>query len=159
MGSDWFDRVTVGIGVIMLNIMLVVGLLQVVSRYVDLPASLPWTYEVARTTLALMTIIGLPYLFKNDSDISFLPVLQRITTRTDQLLLARNVLMAFLSVLLVWSAYVAAQTAGDTGLPLISWFKVGWGYLLFGASSAVLFVVVVNDTRERVGDILGGNNV
>ncbi|WP_049987075.1 TRAP transporter small permease [Halobellus rufus] len=156
MASDWFDRITVVVGVIMLNVMLVVGLLQVLNRYIDLPASLPWTYEVARTTLAMLSIIAIPYLFKNDADISFLPVLRRVTSRTDQLLLVRNVLMAFFSVVLVWSAYLAAQTAGDTGLPLISWFKVGWGYLLFGAASAALFVVVLTDTKQRVGDIIGG---
>ncbi|WP_144901454.1 TRAP transporter small permease [Halobellus captivus] len=159
MASDWFDRVTVAVGVIMLNIMLVVGLLQVVNRYIDLPVSLPWTYEVARTTLAFLAILGIPYLFKNDSDISFLPVLRRITSRTDQLLLVRNVLMAFLSALLVWSAYVATGTSGDTGLPLLSWFKVGWGYTFFGVAAAVLFVVVVTDTKQRVGNLIGGNDV
>lgn len=156
MESDLFDRITVAIGVIMLNLMLVVGILQVLNRYVEFPIGLYWTYEVARTTLAMMTIIALPYLFKNDSDISFLPVLQRVTSRTDELLLARNVLMSFLAIVLVWSAYLAYGTAGDTGLPMIGWFKIGWGYLLFGVASALLLVVVLSDTRQRVGEILGG---
>jgi len=156
MGTDWFDRVTVAIGVILLHIMLVVGVVQVLSRYVSFPIDLYWTYEVARTTLALLSILAIPFLFKNNADISFLPVLRRITDRTDQLLLARNVLMGFLAVVLVWSAYVAAETSGDTGLPLISWFKVGWGYLFFGVSAAVLFVAVVDDTRRRLGEIRGG---
>ncbi|MFA1610663.1 TRAP transporter small permease subunit [Halobellus rubicundus] len=156
MGTDWFDRITVAIGVLLLHVMLVVGVVQVLSRYVSFPIDLYWTYEVARTTLALLSILAIPYLFKNNADISFLPVLRRITDRTDQLLLVRNVLMGGLSVVLVWSAYVAAQTAGDTGLPLISWFKVGWGYLFFGVSAAVLLVAVLDDTRRRLGEIREG---
>lgn len=156
MALDWFDRITEVIGVVLLNLMLVVGLIQVINRYIDLPASLPWTYEVARTTLAFLTIIGLPYLFKNDSDISFLPVLRRITSHTDKLLLLRNVLMICLSIILVWSAVVATRTAGDTGLPLLGWFKVGWGYSLFGVSAAVLLLVVLDDTKRRIGAVLGG---
>lgn len=159
MGSDWFDKVTVAIGVIMLNVMLVVGIIQVLNRYVDVSIELYWTYEVARTTLALMTIIAIPYLFRNDADISFLPVLRRITTRTNQFLLIRNVLMGALSVIFVWSAYLAYGTAGDTGLPTISWFKVGWGYLLFGVAAAVLFVVVIGDTKRRIDEIRGGSDV
>jgi TRAP-type C4-dicarboxylate transport system permease small subunit len=159
MGSDWFDKVTVAIGVIMLNAMLVVGVVQVLNRYVGIPIELYWTYEVARTTLALMTIVAIPYLFRNDADISFLPVLRRITSRTDQFLLIRNVLMGALSVILVWSAYLAYGTAGDTGLPTINWFKVGWGYLLFGVAAAVLFVVVIGDTKRRIDEIRGGSDV
>ncbi|QCC48053.1 TRAP transporter small permease [Halobellus limi] len=159
MGSDWFDKVTVAIGVIMLNAMLVVGVVQVLNRYVEVPFELYWTYEVARTTLALMTIVAIPYLFRNDADISFLPVLRRVTSRTDRFLLVRNVLMALLSVIFVWSAYVAYGTAGDTGLPTISWFKVGWGYLLFGVAAAILLVVVIGDTKRRVEQIRGGSDV
>lgn len=156
MELDSFDRIIEAIGVVMLNLMLVVGILQVLNRYITFPIGLYWTYEVARTTLAMMTIIALPYLFKNNSDISFLPVLKRVTSRTDELLLARNALMAFLTVVLVWSAYLAYGTAGDTGLPMIGWFKIGWGYLLFGVSSAILFVVVLSDTRQRLVNIRGG---
>lgn len=156
MALDWFDRATEVVGVTLLNVMLIVGLLQVINRYIDLPVSLPWTYEVARTTLAFLTIVGLPYLFKNDSDISFLPVLRRVAPRIDELLLVRNVLMAFLSVVLVWSAILATQTSGDTGLPLLGWFKIGWGYTAFGVAAAVLFLVVLGDTGRRVRGVLGG---
>lgn len=159
MEGDWFDKVTVAIGVIMLNAMLVVGVVQVLNRYVEIPMELYWTYEVARTTLALMTIIAIPYLFRNDADISFLPVLRRITSRTDQFLLIRNVLMGALSVILVWSAHLAYGTAGDTGLPTISWFKVAWGYLLFGVAAAALFVVVIGDTKRRIDEIRGESDV
>lgn len=159
MVSDGFDRVTVAIGVAMLYFMLAVGLLQVLNRYVDLPYSVYWTYEAARTTLALMTIIALPYLFKNDSDISFLPVLRRITDRTDAFLLIRNILVSVLALTLIWSAYVAAENAGNLGLPMISWFKVRWGYMLFGVSSALLFVMVLSDTKQRINRIRGGTDV
>ncbi|NHN60213.1 MULTISPECIES: TRAP transporter small permease [Halorussus] len=156
MESDWFDRITVAIGVIMLNIMLVVGTVQVMSRYVEFPIALYWTYEVARTILAMMSIIAIPYLFKNNADISFLPVLERVTSRTDQLLLVRNALMGILAVVLVWSAYVAYGTAGDTSLAMIDWFKVGWGYLLFGVASGLLFVMVLSDTKRRISEMFGG---
>lgn len=159
MASDWYDKCTVAIGVTMLNVMLGVGLIQVLNRYYTLPIDLYWTYEVARTLLGLMTIIAIPYLFKNNSDISFLPVLQRITTRTDTFLLGRNILVGFLAIAFIWSAYLASGTAGDQGLPMIGWFKVRWAYLLFGVSSALLFVVILTDTKERLQRILGGTDV
>lgn len=159
MASDWFDRVTVAIGVIMLNVMLVVGILQVLNRYISMPISLYWTYEVARTFLALMSIIAIPFLFRNNSDISFLPVLRRITSHTDKLLILRNVFMFFFAVVLVWSAYNATIIAGDQGLPMISWFKVGWGFSLVGVSAFVLIIMILIDTRDRIGEIRGGTDV
>lgn len=159
MAPDWFDKTTIAIGVIMLHVMLIVGIIQVLNRYVGLPFGLQWTYEVARTFLALMTIIAIPYLFKNDSDISFLPVLRRVTTRTDEILLGRNVLVGVLAVILVWSSYLAFQTSGQVGLPLLRWFKVGWGYLLIGVCAAILILFIVVDTRERVTRALGGGDV
>jgi len=143
----------------MLNIMLVVGLLQVLSRYFTFPVPLYWTYEIARTFLALMTIIALPYMFKNESDISFLPVLKRITSRTDELLLLRNVFMAVLAAVLVVSAYLAAVLEGDVSLPMIGWFKIGWGYTLLGVSAALLLGVVILDTKRRFGALRGDADV
>jgi TRAP-type C4-dicarboxylate transport system permease small subunit len=159
MTGGWFDRITVAIGVVMLNIMLVVGLLQVLSRYFSFPVPLYWTYEIARTFLALMTIIALPYMFKNESDISFLPVLKRITSRTDELLLLRNVFMAVLAAVLVVSAYLAAVLEGDVSLPMIGWFKIGWGYTLLGVSAALLLGVVILDTKRRFGALRGDADV
>ncbi len=159
MAQNWLDRITTAVGVVLLNVMLVVGLLQVVSRYIDFPFDLNWTYVVARTVLALMTVIALPYLFKNDADISFLPVLKRVITRTDQVLFVRNILMAFFSATLVLSAYQATGVSGDTALPMIEWFKVGWAYELVALSAAGLFIVIVLDTRKRVTEFLGSTNV
>ncbi|MGB9933990.1 TRAP transporter small permease [Haloarcula amylolytica] len=159
MTGGWFDRITVAIGVIMLNIMLVVGLLQVLSRYFTFPVPLYWTYEIARTFLALMTIIALPYMFRNESDISFLPVLKRITSRTDELLLLRNVFMAVLAGILVVSAYLAAVLEGDVSLPMIGWFKIGWGYTLLGVSSALLLGVIILDTKSRLSSFQGDTDV
>jgi len=158
MVSNWFDRATNAIGVVMLNAMLIIGLLQVLSRYVPLPIDLNWTYVAARTLLALMTIIAIPYLFKNEADISFLPVLKRVIRRTDRILLVRNVLMVVFSGTLTLSAYRAVAVSGDTALPLISWFKVGWGYGLIALSAATLLVLVLVDTRDRVADITGDTN-
>lgn len=154
-----FDRIINAIGVLILTIILVVGLLQVINRYISLPVNLYWTYEIARTFLALMTIVAIPYLFKNEADISFLPVLKRVTTRTDAFLLIRNVLVAALAVVLVVSSYIAYQTSGSTGLPMLQWFKVGWGYALLGVSSGLLFIVVLTDTRNRIHRIRGDSNV
>lgn len=39
MALDWFDRATEIVGVTLLNGMLIVGLLQVINRYVDLPVN------------------------------------------------------------------------------------------------------------------------
>ncbi|MFB6251059.1 MAG: TRAP transporter small permease [Halobellus sp.] len=159
MASDWYDRATVAVGVLLLNAMLVVGVIQVLNRYVGFPIELYWTYEVARTMLALMTILGIPYLFKRDGDISFLPVLRRVTSQTDRFLLVRNVLMSGLSIVLVWSAYLAYLTSGDTTLPTVTWFKIAWGYVFFGAAAAILFVIVVSDTKRRLEEVLGGSDV
>lgn len=159
MESDWFDRITVALGVLMLNSILVVGILQVLGRYVSVPFEITWTYEVARTLLALMTILALPYMFKTEADISFVPVLERITTKTNELLLVRNVLMAFLSAVFVVSAHRATTISGDTTLPLIDWFKIGWGYSFFGVSAAVLLIVIAFNTRQRISDIRGDSSV
>ncbi|WP_336338646.1 TRAP transporter small permease subunit [Haloarcula brevis] len=159
MTGGWFDRITVAIGVLMLNVMLVVGLLQVLSRYFSFPVPLYWTYEIARTFLALMTIIALPYMFKNESDISFLPVLKRITERTDELLLLRNVFVAVLAAVLVVSAYLAAVLEGDVSLPMIGWFKIGWGYTLLGVSAAFLLGVIILDTKDRLSTLRGDADV
>ncbi|MCO8244924.1 MULTISPECIES: TRAP transporter small permease subunit [unclassified Haladaptatus] len=158
MAQNWLDRITTSLGVVLLNVMLVVGLLQVVSRYITFPIDLNWTYVVARTVLAIMTIIALPYLFQNEADISFLPVLKRVITRTDQVLFVRNILMAFFSATLVLSAYRATGVSGDTALPMIEWFKVGWAYDLIALSAACLLIVVLLDTRTRVAEFLGEAN-
>jgi TRAP-type C4-dicarboxylate transport system permease small subunit len=159
MAQDWFDKLSVSVGVLLLGVILVVGILQVLNRYVGLPINLLWTFEVARTLLAFMTLMGLPYLFKHNSDISFLPVLKRITTRTDAFLLVRNAILLVFSLVLVWSAYLANITTGDVGLPMIGWFKVGWGFIFLGLSFLGLFMYVLIDTRNRLEAIRSGTNV
>lgn len=159
MAHDWFDKATAVVGVTLLSVIFVVGLLQVMNRHIGLPFDLHWTYEIARTFLALMTIAGLPYLFKTDSDISFLAVLKRVTTRTDAFLLVRNIILIVFSAIMVWSAYLANETTGDVTLPLVSWFKVGWGYLFLGVSFSLIFVFVLVDTHNRINRIRGGSNV
>lgn len=159
MGRDWFDKITSIVGVTLLGIILIVGILQIVNRYVSLPLDLYWTYEVARTLLAVMTLAGLPFLFKNNSDISFLPVLQRITDRTDAFLLIRNVILLIFTPVMVWSSYLAYDTTGDVGLPMIGWIKVGWGFIFLGICFGLLFLFVVLDTRERMLEIRGAHDV
>lgn len=159
MAFDWYDKLTVAVGVVMLNVMLVVGVLQVLNRYLPIPISLFWTYEIAQTFLGLMTIIGIPYLFRHDSDISFLPVLRRLTSRIDELMLVRNFFMLILGIVLVWSAYLATAIAGDQSLPNLSWFKVWWGFSLFGVSAFVLIIMIFADTRNRIKNIRGDTDV
>ncbi|MFC7205319.1 TRAP transporter small permease [Haloferax namakaokahaiae] len=159
MAQDWFDKLSIAVGVSLLGIILLVGIIQILNRYVGIPINLNWTFEVARTFLAFLTLAGLPYLFKHDSDISFLPVLQRITTRTDSFLLLRNVILLAFSVIMVWSSYLANNVTGDVGLPMIGWFKVGWGFMFLGLSFALLFVYVLIDTRDRLKVIKGEANV
>jgi hypothetical protein len=106
-----------------------------------------------------MTIIALPYMFKNESDISFLPVLKRITSRTDELLLLRNVFVAGLAAILVVSAYLATVLEGDVSLPMIGWFKIGWGYTLLGVSAALLLGVIILDTKNRLSALQGDADV
>lgn len=159
MSQDPFDKLSVSIGVFLLGVILLVGILQILNRYVGLPINLQWTFEVARTLLAFLTLAGLPYLFKHDSDISFLPVLQRITTRTDSFLLMRNVILLAFSLIMVWSSYLANNVTGDVGLPMIGWFKVGWGFMFLGVSFLVLFVYVAIDTRDRLEKIRGESHV
>lgn len=159
MASDYYDKITVAIGVIMLNGMLAAGVLQVSNRYFSIPFPLTWTYEVAQTLLGLMTIIGIPYLFKHDSDISFVPVLKRVTNRIDELMLIRNIFMLILGVVLVWSAIITTQIAGDQSLPNLSWFKVGWGFTLLGMSAFVLTIMVLLDSRNRIKELRGDTDV
>jgi TRAP-type C4-dicarboxylate transport system permease small subunit len=159
MAQDRFDTVSTAVGVSLLGVILLVGIAQILNRYVGLPINLQWTFEVARTLLAFLTLAGLPYLFKHNSDISFLPVLQRITDRTDSFLLMRNVILLAFSVIMVRSSFLANSTTGDVGLPMIGWFKVGWGFLFLGLSFALLFVYVAMDTRDRLAAIRGQSNV
>lgn len=156
---DTVDRVTAVLGVALLNAMLVLGLMQVLRRYVAFPISVYWTGEVSRTFLAFMTLVSLPYLFKHESDISFLPLLKNVVSRLDTLLLARNLFVIVLSVVFVWSAYLAVGAAGDTGLPTLRWFKIRWGYMLVGVSFATLLVYVVADTYDRIERLRGDSDV
>lgn len=151
--SDKLDTAIGGLGVVLLNVMLVVGILQVMARYVDLPFGTYWTGEISRTMLAFMTILALPYLFRNDADISFLPILERVVSRLDALLFFRNVLLSALSVILIWSSYKAYETAGTIGLPTLQWFKLRWAFVLLGLSFAALLLVVLLDTRNRIHGI------
>jgi TRAP-type C4-dicarboxylate transport system permease small subunit len=149
------DRVVGGLGVVLLNSMLVLGLLQVLQRYVGLPVAVYWTGEVSRTFLAFIALIALPYLFVHEADISFLPLLKNLVTNLNLLLLVRNVFLVLLSVLMVWSAYLAIGAASDTGLPTLRWFKLWWGYALSGVSFGFLLMYVLLDTRNRVQRIAG----
>lgn len=159
MAQDWFDRTSSVVGVVLLSIIFVVGILQILNRYVGMPIDLYWTYEVARTLLAVLTLAGLPFLFKHDSDISFLPVLRRITERTDLFLLLRNVILLVFSAIMAWSAHLANNSTGNVGLPMIAWIKVGWGFLFLGVSFSILFIYILLDTRERISRIRGGADV
>jgi len=157
--ADMTDRITSALGVVFLNAMLVLGLMQVLRRYVAFPISIYWTGEVSRTFLAFMTIVSLPYLFKHESDISFLPLLKNVMPRLDALLFVRNLFLVFLSVVIVWSAFLAVGAAGDTGLPTLRWFKIKWGYALIGVSFAMLFLYILADTRARIQRFRGGGDV
>lgn len=157
--TDVVDRVTSVLGVLFLNAMLILGLLQVLRRYADLPVSVYWTGELSRTFLAFMTLVSLPYLFKHESDISFLPLLKNVMPRLDALLFFRNLFLLLLSGVVVWSAYLAVGAAGDTGLPTLRWFKIWWGYALIGVSFAGLLVYVLADTRGRIKQFRGDSDV
>lgn len=159
MARDLFDRAIEAMGVLILATILITGILQIVNRYFSLPWDLYWTYEISRTFLAIMTIIAIPYLFKNEADISFLPVLKRVVTRVDGFLLIRNLLLAGLAATLVYASFLAYQTSGATGLPILNWFKIGWGYALLGVSAATWFIYIAIDTRDRIRRIKGGTDV
>lgn len=159
MEYDWYDRITATIGVIMLTIMLAVGILQVLNRYLPVPIPLTWTYEVAQTFIGLMAIVGIPYLFRHDSDISFLPVLKRVTSRVNELMLVRNLFMLVLGTVLVRSAVLATRVAGDQSLPNLDWFKIGWGFMIFGASISILIIMIFVDTRDRIRELRSDTDV
>jgi len=156
---DTIDRVTSALGVFFLNAMLILGLMQVLRRYVTFPISVYWAGEVSRTFLAFMTLVSLPYLFKHESDISFLPLLKNVMSRLDALLFVRNLFLVLLSAVIVWSAYLAVGAAGDTGLPTLRWFKIRWGYALIGVSFAVLLAYILADTRDRIEQFRGDSDV
>jgi TRAP-type C4-dicarboxylate transport system permease small subunit len=155
MESDRFDLATVGLGILLLNLMLLVGLLRIIARFVELPINTYWTGGVLQTGLAFMTIVGIPYLFKNEADISFLPVLKRITSHTNILLLIRNGILVVFSAAMVWSSYLVYSIAGDRTLPTLQWFQIRWGYTLLGVSFAVLIGYILIDTRDRISKIWG----
>ena len=147
---ELFDRTTVLVGVVLLNVMFVLGLLQATARYVDLPFSVYWSGEVTRHLLAVMTIVAIPYLFKNDSDISFLPVLERLVTRLDLLLIIRNIFLLGFSIVLVYSSWLTYNISYQVTLPTLRWVKLRWAYAVFGVIAAIFFILIVIDTRTRI---------
>ncbi len=151
--ADLYDRSTVLVGVILLNLMFVLGLLQATARYVDLPFSVYWSGEVTRHLLSVMTVIAIPYLFKNDSDISFLPVLERVVTRLDLLLIIRNIFLLGFSIVLVYSSWLTYNISYQVTLPTLRWVKLRWAYAVFGVIAMILFIFIVIDTRTRIQEM------
>lgn len=147
------DKITILNGVVLLNLMLVLGILQILQRHVNVPVSLYWTGEISRTILAFLALATIPYLFKNEADISFLPVIKRVTSHTDAILLVRNIFLIFFSVIFVWSSFLAYQTSGGATLPTLRWFKLRWAFILTGLSFGSLLVYVLLDTRNRIRNV------
>ena len=148
--ADLYDRATVLVGFVLLNTMFALGLIQATARYVDLPFSVYWSGEVTRHFLSVMTIIAIPYLFKNDSDISFLPVLERIVTRMDVLMIFRNVFLLGFTVVLGYSSWLVYNISYQVTLPTLRWVKIRWAYAIFGAIAVLLFIFIIIDTRTRI---------
>lgn len=148
------------ISLLLFHLMIVTGTVQILDRYIGIPFSVYWAGEVTRTAMVFFTIVLLPYLFANQLDISFLPVLKQVFgARRKYVLLARNVfLLAFVSVM-VYSSYTAYLQSGSIALPTLRWFRVRWVYLMMGVGFAGLDAYVLSDTVTRIQRIITGNEM
>lgn len=149
------DGFVLVISFVLFHVMLVVGAVQIINRYVGLPFGVYWAGEAARTAMVLLTLTLLPYLFYKELDISFLPILKKLSeARLNLVLLVRNLLLVGFSASMVWSAYLAYFQSAQTTLPTIGWFRLRWMYLFMGASFLVLLGYVLVDTKWKVQETL-----
>lgn len=150
------DGVTLIVSLILFHLMLVMGSIQIINRYLDIPFSVYWAGEVTRTAMVFLTLMLVPYLFVHQLDISFLPVLKQIFgSHLEAVLLIRNLVLVVFSSLMVWSSYLSYIQSDAVTLPTVGWFLVRWVYLFMGLAFAVLLVYVLIDTKRKVFVALG----
>jgi len=150
------DGVTLVVSLILFHLMLVMGSIQIINRYLDIPFSVYWAGEVTRTAMVFLTLMLVPYLFAHQLDISFLPVLKQIFgSRLEAVLLIRNLVLVVFSSLMIWSSYLSYLQSDAVTLPTVGWFLVRWVYLFMGLAFAALLVYVLVDTKRKVFVALG----
>ncbi|MFC6893606.1 TRAP transporter small permease subunit [Halopenitus salinus] len=131
--------------------MLITGLIQIFNRFIDISVGLYWVGEITRTTLVFLTLVALPYLFKHNLDISFLPILERFSNETyNVLILVRNILLIGFLVIMVQSSYLSYYQVNSITLPTIRWFYIRWIYAVMAVSFGATIVYVISDTLGKL---------
>lgn len=133
------------INAVVLLFMLVIVLLSVIFRVV-VAVSASWTEELAQYLLIFLGFIGAAALMRDEGHITITVVLDRMGTRTRQVLRAVNrLLMLPFFIIFTVGAFENMQMNWDVGLPTVEWMKIGYMYLvLFLCGLIMIFYLLMN---------------
>lgn len=132
-------------GVLLLAVLVLLSALQIAARMIGV--SLPWPGQVAQYLLVAFTFLALPVLFRTGEDISFRPLLKRLSYGKRRMLyLFGNTVLALFFVFVAASATQAAEFRMGTGLSSVRWLKIGYVYLFMGLMMLVTILPIVEET-------------
>jgi len=156
--ENTLDGITQALGILFFHVMLITGSVQIVNRFVDVSIGLYWVGEVTRIVLVFLTLTALPYLFVNNLDISFLPVVEKLPERQyNVVLVVRNLLVLLIAAVMIWSSYLSFFQSGDITLPTIRWFFIRWIYAFMGVAFSFLLLYTGIDTARRIHTLAGNS--
>lgn len=146
-----FDSAVEGIGIFTFHLMLITASIRIINRFFNLPYSLFWVGEITRTGMVVLTLILVPYMFAHDMDISFLPIVENLPEQQlSKIIVVRNLLVIVLSVLMVWSSYLAYTVQYEITLPTVQWFYIRYIYATMGIGFSLLLVFVLIDLKRKL---------
>ena len=131
-------------GVVLLIVLFSLTALQIIARQVSV--SLPWPGQVAQYLLVAAVFLALPLLFRTKEDISFRPLLDKVSYETKRkLYLFGDGVLIILFVFVAVSATQAAQFTLGIGLSSVRWLRIGYVYLFIGAIVLVTILPVLEE--------------
>lgn len=135
------------LGVLLLTVIVGLTLLQVAIR--ELPFSVVWTEELARFTLIILTLVGMPYAMKQQEDISLRQIIEKLPFKYwKPLFILSNLLVIALCLVLIVSAYSVFPRTIDQRLVTFRLFAQGHAHLVLGIGAFLTALYAVEQTYE-----------
>ncbi|EMA54767.1 TRAP transporter small permease [Halococcus salifodinae] len=136
------------VGVALVAVIGVTVTLRVASRPLDFLPDLLWTGEIARYSLVLLTIVGIPYAMRTNDHISIRPLLKSFSGNYQTVLfMVTNVLITVFCLFIAYSSFVVSRRTLGNPLPTVRWLNYGYVNLVMVVMFLLTAVYTTNDTR------------
>ncbi len=136
-------------------VMVILVLLQVIFRYI-MRISVPWTEELARCILILITFVGGSLAIRDKQHITVTAIINKLSRKVRYyLIICFNIAISMFLIIVFKGSIIMAKLTWETPLGSISWLTSGKLYLILPISIVIMLAYLI---RQLIEDIKNYSN-